>query len=167
MKKRDLLSLHNALKLIEGRQFAVKFSYFMAKNKVLLNNEISALDEVRKPADEFVKFDTARAELAHKYADRDEKGQPKIENNNFIIIEKVDEFKQLLDDLKDSNKKVIEAHDLKMKDFAEILDQDADFTGPKIDLKDIPQNIEPVFLEVLITADLIIDDDGPDLKVVK
>jgi seryl-tRNA synthetase len=158
MKKRDLLSLYNALTMVEGRQFSVKFSYFIAKNKVLLKNEITALEEARKPDPKFVEFDTKRATMAHDMADKDEKGQAKVENNNFIIIEKVNEFKKALDELKEKNSKVIKDQEQSIKDFEDILDEDVEYKGPKIDFKDIPTGIEAVILEALIVADLIIEE---------
>jgi len=160
MQKRDLLNLHNALSIIEGRQFTVKFSYFVAKNKVLLKSEFTALDEARKPSDEFTAFNTKRGELAQKMADKDDKGQPKIENNNFIIIEKIDEFNKALEKLRKKNEEVIEKQENKMKDFDSLLNENAEFQGTKIDLDDIPDNIEPFILEVLITTELIVESEG-------
>jgi hypothetical protein len=158
MKKKDLLSLNNALMMLEGRQFPVKFSYFIAKNKVLLKSEITALNEAQKPSAEFVAFDTARATLAHDLADRDEKGQARVENNNFIIIEKVDEFKEKLDALKKENEEVIKAQEQKIKDFGDLLEEDIKFDGPKVNFNDIPPTVEPSVLEALIVADLIIEE---------
>jgi hypothetical protein len=158
MKKRDLLSLHKALTQIEGRQFTVKFSYFVAKNKVLIKDEFAAIEEARKPSAAYVAYDTKRAELAHEMSDRDSKGSPKIENNNFIITERVDEFRKALDDLKESNKEVIENQNQKNIDFEKLLDEEIEYRGPKIDLKDIPQTVEPAILEVLILADLIVEN---------
>jgi len=47
LSRRDLLKLHNGMTMLEGRQFSVKFSYFIAKNKVKLADEIAALNEAR------------------------------------------------------------------------------------------------------------------------
>lgn len=158
MKKKELLSLYEALAKVEGRQFTVKFSYFIAKNKVLLKDEFAALEEAKRPSIEYTAYDTKRAELAHQFADREDNGQPKIENNNFIIIEKVDEFKEALDKLKEENEETIEAHNQKLKDFEALLDEEVEFKGPKIDLKDVPQTVEPSILENLIIADLIVEE---------
>ena len=158
MKKRDLMSLYNGLCMLEGRPFTVKFSYFVAKNKVLLKNEFAALDAVRKPSESYIAYDTRRAELALKMADKDENGNAKIENNNFVIVEKVDEFKERLDKLKKQYAKAIKDHEKKTADFEEILDEEFEYSGPKIDLKDIPQSVEPSILEAFITADLIIEN---------
>ena len=158
MKKRDLVSLYNGLCLVEGRQFTVKFSYFVAKNKVLLKDEFTALNEAKKPSAEYTAYDTERAKLAHEMADKDEKGQPNIENNNFIIIERVDEFKEAIDKLKEENAEVISAYVQKQKDYEVLLDEEFKFGGNKVDFKDIPTTVEPSILEVLITADLIIEE---------
>ena len=157
MKKRDLISLYNALTMIEGRPFSVKFSYFVAKNKVLLKSEFTALEEARKPDPKFVEFDTERAKMAHDMADKDEKGQAKVENNNFIIVERVDEFKKSLDDLKEKYSKVIEEQEQNVKDYEDILDEEFNYKGPRIDFKDIPAGIEATILEALIVANLIIE----------
>ena len=158
MKKRDLISLYNALTMIEGRPFSVKFSYFVAKNKVLLKSEFTALEEARKPDPKFVEFDTERAKMAHDMADKDENGQSKVENNNFIIVERVNEFKEGLDSLKKKYSKVIEDQEQNVKDFEDILDEDFNYKGPRIDFKDIPAGIEASILEALIVADLIIEE---------
>lgn len=159
MKNRDVLNLHEALTSIEGRRFSVKFGYFVAKNKVMIKNEYSALDEARKADPKFTEFDTKRATLAAESADKDESGQPKIENNNFIIIENFEEFRKALDALKEEYADAIKDQEKKVEDFEVLLEEKVEYKGPKIDLKDIPEQIEPSILENLITADLIIDSE--------
>jgi len=158
MKKRDLLKLNGALTSIEGRPFSVKFSYFIAKNKVMIKNEFNILEEIRKPSEKYMEYDRKRAELASELADRDDKGQPKIENNNFVIIENFDKFKEMLESMKKTYSKAIKEQEQKMKDFEALLNENIDYCGPKIDFKDIPETIEPSVLEVLITTDLIIEE---------
>jgi len=63
MTKRDLLRLHNGISMLEGRQFSVKFSYFIAKNKVAMRDEIGALEEARKVSEEFKMFDNERTRM--------------------------------------------------------------------------------------------------------
>ncbi len=158
MKNRDLLNLYNALKTIEGRQFTVKFSYFVAKNNIALKSDLEILDTVKKPTPEFIEYDTKRAKLAYDYADKSVNGKPRIENNNFIIVERVDEFKIELDKIKEEYKNVIAEQEQKVKDFESILDNEVEFTGVKIDLKDIPETIEPSILEVLMQTKMLIEE---------
>jgi len=158
MKNRDLLNLYNALKTIEGRQFTVKFSYFVAKNKIALKNDLEILDSVKKPTPEYIEYDTKRAKLAFEYSDKTDDGKPRIENNNFIITEKVDEFKTELDKLKEEYSKSIDEQEQKVKDFENLLDNEVQFTGIKIDMKDVPETIEPAILEILLETNMVIEE---------
>lgn len=159
MKNRDLLNLQNTLKSIEGRKATVKFSYFVAKNKILLKKEFDILESIRKPDQKFIEYDTKRAELAHKYADKLENGEPRIENGNFIITENLVLFKEDLMKLKAEYKDVISEYEKQIKDFDELLDKDVQFEGVKIDMKDIPKEIEPNVLEVLMSSGLLIEQN--------
>jgi len=159
MKKRDVLILQQRLASLEGRKFSVKFSYFVAKNKVLIKDEFAALDEARRPDPKFTEYDAQRAKLANEMADKDNMGQPRIENGNFVIIERVEEFKDKLESLKEQYADAIASQEQKAKDFEELLEEEVEYNGPKIDLKDIPEQIEPSVLEILIVAGLIIDTD--------
>lgn len=160
MKKRDLITLHRTLVSIEGRKSTVKFSYFIAKNKVMIKDDYNILEEAGKPSEEFTEYDAKRAKLAHELADRDEKKQPRIENGNFVIIENVDKFKKELDKLKKEYASVIKDQDKKFKEFNALLDEEIEYKpGPKIALQDIPEQVEPAVLEILIIADLIIDTE--------
>ena len=158
MKKRDLLNLNGALSVLESRQFSVKFSYFVAKNKVLLKDEINALDEAKRPSAEYLEYDQNRIELANSFADKNEDGNSRIENNNFVITENIVEFQSQVEKLKKEYDEHISTNEQKLKEFEDLLDTDVKYEGPKIKLLDIPDGIEPSVLAVLITADLIIDD---------
>ena len=140
MKKRDLLNLYNALTSIEGKAFTTKFNYFIAINKSFMRDEIDALEMAKKPDPKFVEYDIERAKLAHEMADKDSNGQAIVENNNFIITEKFEEFKEALINLKSKYSKAIE-------------DQE------KIDFKDIPSEIKASILETFIIANLIIEEN--------
>ena len=156
MKNRDLLNLHRALTSIEGRKSTVKFSYFVAKNKIMIKDDYSVLEVAGKPSEKFTEFDSKRASLAQELAEKDEKGQSKIENGNFVIIENIDKFKKDLDKLKSEYEDAIKEQEKRFKEFEVLLDEDIEYTsGPKIALEDIPEPIEPSILEILIVSDLI------------
>lgn len=159
MKNRDLLNLNNTLRSIEGRKATVKFSYFVAKNKILLKKEFDILESIKKPDPKFIEYDTKRAELAHKYSDKLENGQPRVENGNFIITKELEVFREELGKLKESYTDVIKDYEKQVKDFDELLDKEVEFTGIKIDLKDVPEEIEASVIEVLINSDLLIDPE--------
>lgn len=157
--KRDLLRLYNAIMIMEGRQFSVKFSYFIAKNKVAMRDEITALDEARQVSDTFKTYDAERAKMAQEYADKNEDGSAKIQDNSFVITANLEEFQTALEALRKQYKEAIEEREQQLKDFEELLDEKVTFKGARIDFKDIPPTVEPTVLEVLILADLIIEDE--------
>ena len=123
-----------------------------------MKSDLEILDSVKKPTPEFIEYDTKRAKLAYDLADKTENGKPRVENNNFIIIEKVDEFATELDKLKEEYKVAIKDQEQKIKDFESVLDDDVKFDGVKVDLKDIPETIEPTILETLIQTNMVIEE---------
>jgi hypothetical protein len=165
--KRDLMRLNNAISAIEGRKFSVVFSYFLAKNKIQLKDEISILDQLKMPSDEFKEYDGERAKLALKYADRNPDGSPKIDNQEFLITIKAGPFQEAIAKLKEDYEEVIQERNQQLKDFEEILEEDAEYDGATIAYKDIPDVIEPVVIEVLLLAGLIKEPPREKLKAVK
>lgn len=157
MKRRDLLRLNNGILMLEGRQFSVKFSYFIAKNKVALRDEMAAIEEARKAGDGFKEYDLQRAKLAQEYSDKNEDGSAKIHDNSFVITSRLEDFQKALAEIREKYAEPIKEYEGQMADFNELLDGEVDFEGAKIDFKDIPPSIEPAMLEVLILADLIIE----------
>jgi len=153
--KRDLLRLNNAISAIEGRKFSVRFSYLLAKNKIQLKDEISALNELKMASDDFKEYDSERAKLALKHADRNPDGSPKIDNQEFLITIKAGAFQEAIAKLKEDFEEAIIERNEQLKDFEEILNEETTYDGATIDYKDIPDDIEPVVIEVLLLAGLI------------
>jgi hypothetical protein len=159
IKKLDLLRLHNVITSLEGEKYSVKFSYFIAKNKVAMRDEIEALEEVSKVSEGFQEFENKRIELAQKHADKNEDGSPQVQNDNFVLNENVGLFQKEFGELIEQNKDVLSNREEQLKQFNEILGQNTEFEGSKIGIGDIPEDIEPVKIECFILADLIIEED--------
>ena len=157
--KRDLMRLNNAISAIEGRKFTVRFSYFIAKNKIQLKEDIAIFEKLRAVNDEFKLYDTERAKLALEHADRNPNGSPKIDNQEFLITIKAGAFQEAMAKLKEEYAEVIEQRNEQLKDFEEILQEDIEYSGATIDYKDIPDDIEPVVVEVLLSAGLINEEE--------
>lgn len=159
IKKKDLLKLHNVITSLEGEKYSVKFSYFLAKNKVTMRDEIEALEEVSKVSEEFQAFENKRIGLAQKHADKNEDGSAQIQNDNFVLNENATLFQKEFGELIEQNRGVISNRENQLKELNDILEQDTEFEGSKISVGDIPQNIEPFKIECFILADLIIDEE--------
>lgn len=159
IKRKELLRLNNGIAMLEGRQFSVKFSYFIAKNKVLMKDEVVALQEAKKAGEGYREFDLERARMAQEHADKNEDGSAKIHDNSFVITAKAEEFQEKLSALREKYAKPIKEFEAQMEQFNDLLEEEIDFEGTKVNLKDIPPQIEPAILEALILADLIVEED--------
>jgi hypothetical protein len=159
IKKKDLLRLHNAITLLEDKQHSVKFSYLIAKNKVIMRDEIEALEEVSKASEEFKAYEDKRVRLAQQYADKNEDGSIKIQNNNFVLTTNAEVFQKEFDELREDHKDLIDEREKQLKEFEELLGGTVDFEGTKINFKDIPASMDPATMECLILADLIIEEE--------
>ena len=166
MKRRTILNLWKALAQLEGLKHDVRFSYFIAKNKVAIKPEMEALDEAQKPTEIYLEFEAKRVEAAQLYSDKDENGSPKVHNGQFVIFEKRAEFEKEIKKLKTKFKTAISGRDKQLADYETMLKDDVETVGlTKIRFSQLPKSIEPAFLEVFIEADVIMDDQ--DIKVVK
>jgi len=157
LKRREILRLHNGIAMMEGRPFSVKFSYFMAKNKVAIRDEIAAIDAARQVTDGFKEYDNERAQLAQQYADKGADGSAKIHENSYVITVRKEEFDEALKELRYKYAEPLKEQEAKMEELKELLEEEVEFEGSKIDLKDIPESIESSVLEIFILADLIIE----------
>lgn len=160
MKRRVLLNLWHALNKLEGQKHDVRFSYFLAKNKVALKTEIETLDEVQKPNAAFIEFENKRIELAKKYSDKDAAGNPKVHNGQYVIYDQKDEFDEEIKKLRTKFKSAIEAREAQIEEYNKMLNDEVEFKPTRIKFEQLPKQIESVFLEIFIEADIIEDDEN-------
>lgn len=159
-KKGDLLNLWYIFEGLKHQKQNVKFSYFVAKNKIKLKGEVDALNEAQEAPETFQAYDTKRAGLAAEMADRiPQTEEPMTDNGQYVIKERKEEFDKALAELKEQFDEVIKAREEQVEKFKELLDEEVNLDGHKIKLEDIPQEIEPTILEAFIVADLIMDEE--------
>ena len=167
MRKRDLLRLNNAIVAIENRKFTATFSLFLATNKIKVKEVVEILQKLKEPSEEYKNYDGERVKLAKDHADKNADGTAKIDNQNFIIKDQVDAFKIALDKLREKYRDIIKDQEQQSKDFEEILDEEVKYDGRKIKVEDIPDDIEPAVIEVLLIANLIDNQEQPILRSIK
>lgn len=156
MKKLDVLRLNEVFNRFGDMKYGVKFSYFLAKNRIAIKSEVEALDEARKPEQDFLDFELERVKLAQEYSDKDSAGKPMVQNGAFVIVTKLDKFEKEMEKLKKKFKGSVEQRESQMKEFEKLLSEEYVMSNPfKISFGELPESIEPSVVEVLITADLI------------
>ncbi len=159
-KKGDMLNLWNVLEAVKNQKQSVKFSYFIAKNKLAIKSEIDALNKAREVSESFKLYDQKRASLASELADRmPGTDQPLTNNNQYIITEKKEEFDTKLEELKQLYKKELEYRIKQGDAFKQLLDENVKFEGVKISIEDIPESVEPAMLEVFLLNGLLSEGD--------
>lgn len=155
VKRIDLLNLWHALEKIKSRKANIKFSYFVAKNRLNLKNEIEAINETQEAPEAFKAFDKERGALAEKYSDKDLNGKAIIKDNQYVITEKRGEFDKELEKIRKKYKKVVEERETQLEKLREFLNEVIDFEGYKIELDNLPPDLEPFLVETLLITDLI------------
>jgi len=165
MKRRTILKLWQAFGKLEGLKHDVRFSYFLAKNKVALKEELDLMEEAQKPSEAFIAYEQKRVETAQLFSDKDDAGNPKVHNGQYVIFDKKDEFEKEIKKLKTKFKSAITQRETQVKDYDTLLDEEVELNLTKIRFSQLPGQIESAFLEVFIEANLIQDD--AELEVVK
>lgn len=155
MKRKTILKLWNTLTSMENVKHDVRFSYFIAKNKVSLKDEVSTLESIKTPSEEFLEYESLRISCAEKLADKDIAGNPKISNGQYIISENKDEFEKQMESLKKKFDSVIDTRKKQLEEYTKMLDEDVEVNLSKIKVDHLLKEVEPVVLEVFIEANII------------
>lgn len=142
-KKKDLLPLFENLQKLSNLK-GVKFSYAIARNVVIVKKEVEAIEESLKPFDEFVEYEKERIELAKKHSEKDEKGNPKIINENgrevFVMKDKA-KFDKVFEEFKIKHKVTLDKRQKQIDEYNEFLETESDIEFFKIELSDVPEDI--------------------------
>jgi outer membrane protein OmpA-like peptidoglycan-associated protein len=156
-KKSDILKVYAVLEHLSQGTHAVKFSYFIAKNKKKLKDEVELLKELGTPTEKYQEYDVRRAELAKSLADVDQAGRPIVQNNSYVIIKNKEDFDQKVQALKDEYEDSIKEFDEKIGQYKEILKEEMEFDGHAINVQDLPEKIEPAIIELFMDTGLLQD----------
>ncbi len=154
--KSNILNLWQVIETLQGQKKNVIFSYFIAKNKIAIKGEVDALNEARKASDPFVEFERERVQIAQSMADKiPGTDKPMIEGNQYVIKENAGKFAEEMETLRNKFKDAIAEREIQMEAFNKILEDDVELDSYKIKFTDLPENIEPSIIEVLLNCDII------------
>jgi len=155
--REKLIAIWGLVNRIVSEKTSVKFHYLMLKNKRLLEPEIESLQKAQMPPEGHEEFNKKRKILCEEFCENENNGNPKIVNQNYVILpENQEEFNLKIEKLKEEYKEVIEIMDNNQKEFLELLKEEV-----SVDLAIIPLSIMP---EKIIGRDVdllfdIIDED--------
>lgn len=123
MKKRELIELNaifNQLKDFGG----TKFKYSIIKNLTMLKTPLSLLEEIETSIKEILKnFDEDRNNLILELGVHDQNGGVYIDQSDEVAIKN---FNERLTELIEKHKESIDAYNLKLNEYNEILNEEVD-----------------------------------------
>jgi len=141
--KKEAVDLFNNLHSV-GNLSGSRFVYVIAKNISLLQDEIKALNKAQEPSEAFIEFDNKRIELAEKFSEKEENGDPKIirdKGQSRFVIKDIKAFEKAVDELKKSNADVVEDREKQLEDFNNILNEEFEIHLLGLNQEDLPENI--------------------------
>ena len=141
MKNGEIFRLQQGIAKV-GHLKGIKFAYGIAKNKKIVDAEIENIQTSVAVSEGFEEFEKSRTELCKEYAEKDEKGEFKNINNEYVIPEdKKEEFNIRLDAYREQHKEAIEDREKQVEDFREFEKADSNVEFYKIKLSDVPEDI--------------------------
>lgn len=128
------------------------FSYFIYNNMKFLSesyNKIVNLLYNENTDEKYQEFRQKASELVTKYAERDEQGNVKFnEQNQPMIIEQIAEFKEENEKLIEKYKEVIDNRNFKIKEAIDFLEVSAEYRLFVLSIKDFPDNTAPLVVGI-------------------
>jgi len=157
LKKRRVLEIHAIVEQFGKEKLDVCFAYALAKNKALLEKEVTALRTAGKWLDDFAEYDKQRLDLCRLHAKKDENNLPMAKMNMFIIADQV-KFDKELDEIRKKYKKAITEQEKRDKDLEKILDEEVEVEFFPIRFSCLPKEIGQDVMTILLP--LVVEETG-------
>ena len=158
MKIKNALNLLQAVIMLQSSDVArnVKFGFMLSYNKRLLENVQSSFqDAIKDEAEEAIiqAFEVDRIEMLNKIADKDEHGQPIVNDGVFKITDQDAALVKIRDELLSKHPKAEAAIEHRQNRINELSEEETDVALRKIPLAewpDLPPDIPPTILDVVM-----------------
>ncbi|MDY6957581.1 MAG: hypothetical protein SVK08_00355 [Halobacteriota archaeon] len=149
MKRQDLARMKSVMSQIWGEKFPVKFTYALAKNERIITAVLDETNKLLQPPEGYSEWEKQRLELCREMAVKDDDGNPKMQNNNFVI-EDMDEFDKKIEELKKKHP-VVDEFEANRKKHAEKMNEEIEDPGlHKVQNEDLPEEMSPKVFQALM-----------------
>jgi hypothetical protein len=151
MKNKEIFTFRSALNevdYIKGKVFA--FAVF--KNKEILDQEIKALNEIKKePHPDYINFENERMLLCENHSEKDANNNPQFNYNpdgsKAYKISDIQIFNAEYEILAEKYKSVLDDMIEAKRSYNELLEKESDIQLKKVNFKDLPDDVNALFLE--------------------
>jgi hypothetical protein len=148
MKNKDLVQLSQTLNQVSGIK-GKEFAYAVFKNKNLIEQEIKIFEQLRKdPHPDFQNYENERMIVCINYSQKDDNGNPVIENNQYKIEDWVG-FQEDMKELADKYKDVIEDMENTRKEYEDFMEKESSIELITVKFENLPNDIDAITLERL------------------
>jgi len=148
MKNKDLVQLSQTLNQVSGIK-GKEFAYAVFKNKNLIEQEIKIFEQLRKdPHPDFQNYENERMIVCINYSQKDDNGNPVIENNQYKI-EDWSGFQEDMKELSDKYKDVIEDMENTRKEYEDFMEKESSIELITVKFENLPNDIDAITLERL------------------
>ena len=156
--------------------FHTDFIIACARNKKKIEEHIQILEEIKKPTDEFNKYQEKRREIAKEFAKKDENKNPVIVSRPFgngqmlesYVIENINDkntpYNKKITELEKVNAKLIADQTAKEEQFEKGLNDECDLKLNKIHLNLIPMGLSMIAAEAILE---MLDEEPKPSETIK
>lgn len=147
-----------------GKANTFKFSYACAKNLRLVNNEIEDMQKALEPDEQMEQYEKERMIICGMFSKKKD-GNPIITGNRFEIDQvKQNEFNIEMGGLRERYVEAFALNEKKIETYNKALKEEVDLNFHLVKLEDLPLEIKPDDLEVILDWVVFNDSERESIK---
>lgn len=137
MNKAEIILLYKSIVTIFNKNLpGAKFAYSIKRNIDLLLPEVEAIDKAKLSSPEYMEYEQKRVDLVKNYAEKDDKGEPIIKDNEFQGVD----FSN--PDFVAKYSELNKEYEKPLKEINDLLNEEVDVQLYKVNIKDVPNELE-------------------------
>jgi uncharacterized protein YeeX (DUF496 family) len=155
LKREDVYRVYSLIGSLKGK-FNKHFQMYLFDITNALESTFKSIQEVIKPSDKFIEFETKRNELLKAAADIDENGQPKTHVDPFTYTQsynipslKMESVKESIRVLKEEYKDAIEENIKQQPEIKKLMEDEIDIPITLIPFSLVPDEMDIDILRAL------------------
>jgi hypothetical protein len=143
MKRKEIsvaLDSLNGVSELKG----VKFAFCVLKNKKKIETQMEEdrviFEQILKPSEGFNEYESKRVQLCVQFSDKDEQGNPVVENNQYKISNLFD-FNTELTKISEEYQEHIDGRTKQVDEYNTLLEEDINLDFQKVKFEDLPADL--------------------------
>ena len=141
MKNQNVAELIKTIDVVLEKSKKIKLNFLLLENQKLLEDYNETLKKTITFSDMLIDFEKERINLCEEYAEKDEDGNPKTEDNKYVGLLGNEEYKKKYKELEEKYKKEIDEYNKQVKEYEDLLNDTCDVEFKKINVDLIPDDL--------------------------